>query len=322
VIVVGSAQVAVAQAGRKLRDPGWRATVFDPNDPEKKRPMVTRAEREQLGLKAKSWDGVVHPEVYTTLHGLNETVERLKNTNTGEAIKTLFRVRFQGTVYVQVRLKIASQGDGNPPADPAALSEVQRRVLQSLTAAEFHVQQVFGGSSGLVGYVSREGLDKLANHPDVAGVCLDDQPLPEPPPVVYGDELPNPQSGEFADEPGLRARRVEAKVYQGLKQSDRLSVLVSLESKGEPLPTLTDVPGEMHQRGRALRAAERSLRDRVLSTLNADDFWLQTPLGSGFCGYINRQGLEKLWNHPEVRGIGVNQVERLDPREMRRGRKP
>lgn len=300
IVAVGGVQSASGQ-GR---------TVFDPNDPEKKRPMVTRAEREQLGLKAKNWDGVVQPEVYSTLHGLNETVERRKNTNTGEAIDLLDRVQFQGTVCVQVRLKHGPEGSADLGQDPAALRDAQRRVLGSLTAAEFHVRQLFEQSPGFVGNVSKEGLDKLANHPDVVGVCLDDQPLPEALPRADKSQFADPKPGEFADEPGLKARRVEAKVYQALKQSDRVYVGVSLESKGEPLPTLTDVPSERHQRGREHRAAERSLRDRVLSTLNADDFWLQTPLGSGFYGYINREGLEKLWKHPEVTAIGLQGVKK------------
>jgi len=313
VIVVGSAQSAVAQAERKLRDPNRRPTVFDPNDPEKKRSVVTRAEREQLGLKVKNWDGVVQPEVYATLQGLNETLENArKNTHTAEAIDLLTRVQFPGTVYVQVRLNSIPEGSADLGKDPVALRDAQRRVLGSLTAAEFHVRQLFEQSAGFVGHASKEGLDKLATHPDVVSVCLDDQPLPETLPKADKSQFADPKPGEFSEEPGLKARRVEAKVYEGLTQSDRFFVAVSLESKGEPLPMLTDVPGEMQQRGREHDVAVRRLQDRVLSTLNADDFWLGTRLGSGFYGYINRPGLEKLWKHPEVTAIGLQGVKKTN----------
>ncbi len=311
VVVFGGA-TALAQYPRK---------AFDPNDPEKTRPVVSRVEREQLGLVAKTWDGVVQPEVYTTLHGLNETIERLRNTNTGKAIRTLFGVQFKGTVCVQVSLKSDLQGK--------ALLEVQRRVLGSLTAAEFHVRQLFERSAGLVGNVSQEGLDKLANHPDVVGVCLDDQPLPECPPVVYGNRLPDAEPGKHDHAPGVKDKQVGGKLYEAFKASEqgrvlaggllvepqmvtlgasergRVFVLVALESEEEPLPQLTHVPGEMHQRGLARDAAVRKLQERVLSTLSADEFWLWTRLGSGFAGYLNRQGLEKLCKHPEVKGTGL-----------------
>ena len=309
VVSVGGVESASAQPGR---------VQYDPNDPDKTRPVVSRAEREELGLAAKTWDGVVRPEVYTTLDRLNKTVERLKNTNTGEAIHTLGAVQFEGTVYVQVQLKSGPQGKADSKENRAALQDAQHRVLGSLTAAEFHVRQLFERSAGLVGQVSEEGLAKLPKHPDVVGVCLDDQPLPESAPMVYEDQLPDPEPGEFADEPGLKAGRVEVKVYQALKESDRVSVLVSLKKQGEPLPGSTYVPGAKQQGWQEYRAAVLKLQNRVLSTLTADDFWLWTRLGGapGFAGYITREGLEKLWKHPEVSKIGVEGRIRLDPREM------
>ena len=101
VVAVGGVQSASAQRGRR---------AFDPNNPEKTRAVVSTEEREGLGLTAKTWDGVVHPVDYTTLQELNETVERLKNTNTVEAVDTLDRIQFQGTVYVQVQVKQDPKG--------------------------------------------------------------------------------------------------------------------------------------------------------------------------------------------------------------------
>jgi hypothetical protein len=298
VVVVGVVPAAAAQRPR---------TAFDPNDPEKTRPVVSTEERERLGLAAKTWDGVVHPDVYTTLHRLNETVERLRNTNTGEAIDLLDRMRFQGTVYVQVLLKHERKGKGEPEDSGPALLNLQRRVLNALTAAEFHVRQLLEGSPGFVGHVNKEGLDKLAKHPDVLAVCLDDQPLPEPPRVVYKHQVPDPRPGEFDDELAVKANKVDVKVYQALKQSERVFVLVSLEKQGEPLPSLTHAPSAMNERSHERAVAVRQLQDRVLSTLSADEFWLWTRLGGlpGFGGYLSRQGVEKLWKHPEVGKFGL-----------------
>ena len=301
VVAFAGVENASAQPGR---------VQYDPNDPEKTRPVVPVAERERLGLAAKTWDGVVQPEVYTTLHGLNQTVERLKNAKTVDAVGTLAAVQFEGTVCVQVRLKHDPQGKGDSKENKAALRDVQRRVLGSLTAVEFHVRQLFEESAGFVGNVSREGLDKLGKHPDVQGVCLDDQPLPERAPAAYKSQFGDPKPAEFEEEPGLKAGRVQVEVYHAFKQSNRVYVLASLEPKREPLPTLTDVPSQMQQRWLERDAAVRQLRERVLSTLTADEFWLWTDLGGapGFAGYVNREGIEKLWRHPEVTGIGLNEL--------------
>ena len=313
--VLGLGQSASAQRPR---------TVFDPNDPQKTRLLIPAAEREELGLTPKTWEGVVHPDVYTTLQTLNDTVERLRNTNTVDAIDTLDRMQFQGTVYVQVQLKHNAQAQGNTKENHAELRKVQHQVLDSLTAAEFHVRQLFKQSPGFVGSVNQEGLDKLAKHPDVVGVCLDDFALPERPPVIYKDQLTHAIPGEFSEEAGLKSKRVEVNVYQALQQSDRVFVLLSLEPKGEPLPQLTHVPNEMHQRELERNTAIRRLQDRVLSSLTADDFWLWTRLGGlpGLGGYVNRDGLERLWQHSEVSGVGIEGRIRLDPRETQRGRKP
>jgi len=320
VVALGGVQSASAQHPRK---------AFDPNDPEKTRAVVPRAEREQLGLAAKTWDGVVQPEVYTVLERLNETVERARKTNTVEAINTLDAMKFHGTVYVQVHLKNDPEGKPDSTESGTALLEVQRRVLGSLTAAEFHVRLLFERSPGLVGYASAEGLGKLAAHADVVGVCLDDQPFPQPPPVVYKNRLPDAEPGKHDHAPGVKDKQVGGELYQALEASERgrvlagglfvetrmvtleasergrVFVMVALEPKGEPLPQLTHVPGEMHQRGLARDAAVRKLQERVLSTLSADEFWLWTQLGPGFAGYVNRQGLEKLRKHPEVGAVGL-----------------
>jgi len=43
--------------------PSRSMTTADPNDPDKTRTIVSREERERLGLTLRTWTGVVHPDV-------------------------------------------------------------------------------------------------------------------------------------------------------------------------------------------------------------------------------------------------------------------
>lgn len=167
----------------------------DPNDPAKTRILITREDRERLGLNPKNWTGVVHPDVYTRVEELPRTVaslkERFKKDKDEESFVMLLRVEFEGTVYVQVQLKS---------------KDAQRRVLASLKASEFHAKYLFEGPAGMVGYITKEGVDKLARNPDVTGVCLDDKPIPNAgPKIIAKDSLPPPKPGDTSSEqPGVK----------------------------------------------------------------------------------------------------------------------
>ena len=150
----------------------------------------------------------------------------------------------------------------------------------------------------------------LATHPDVTGVCLDENPLPEKGPrTIYKDDLAPAGPGEAANEPGAAEGKVDPDVYRAFGLSDRVDVTVSLRT--DSLPQLTDVPSEMWARSRLRRQAENELRDRVLSTVSADEFWVWTPLGPGMSGFINNHGLKKLCEHPDVLRINLPHVYRL-----------
>jgi hypothetical protein len=258
----------------------------DPNNPDRTRSQVSRAERESLGLANKDWEGVLHPDVL-------KTFERTKEND----VDPLGWIRFPDTVYVQVHLNV----DG--AASKKVIRGVQARVLDELKAAEFQLMHRFQSRAGLIGHASEEAIAKLAKHRDVLGICLDNQPLPMHPPVVFEDEFSSSGTGKFADEPGLR-NGVDVKVYQALEQSDRVYVLVSF--KGDDLPDLTHVPGELGQRLRERKRVVRAVQNRILSKVTANEFWLWNrlrDLAPGFYGYVNRAGMEKLWKDPLVVGI-------------------
>lgn len=272
-------------------DPRLYPRVADPNDPEKTRATISREEREKLGLTPHTWSGVVDPEVYASLDRVNKTLARLKDRMNKDKDVRAFHAWFagvetEGTVYVQVHLK-----------DKTA----QRRVLASLKASEFRLRQLFEGAAGFVGHASKEALDKLAKNPDVTGVCVDDLPLPQSPvKIIHRDDLPPPKPGQPAG-PGAREDRVEPDVYRAFDLTERPYVMIAL--RADSLPELTDKPSEMWDRNEAHRRAAKQLRDRVLATVSADDFWLHGTTTSTVAGFISREGLQKVWQHPEIARI-------------------
>ncbi len=270
---------------------------YDPNDPYKTRMIIPRLEREKLGLAEKDWNGVVHPQVYRAMERLNGIVKKYENVNSVEAIDVLGAMRFKRTVYVQVLLKSEGEIKGGNRKGERDKVKTRQRVLSDLTAAEFHVQQVFENPAGLVGFVSREGLNKLAGHPDVAGVCLDNKPLSEPVPVLYKDQVPGGKQDEFAGESGFKAGRVSWEVYWGLARNDRLFVLVALREDARLASNLAKSKDEKRPKLEEEKRTARLLCDQVLRELTADEFWLSSKFETKpvFGGYINRRGLEKLW---------------------------
>ncbi len=67
----------------------------------------------------------------------------------------------------------------------------------------------------------------------------------------------------------------------------------------------------MRARWELRQRAERELRDKVLSTIYADDVWLWSGFGSGMTGLITREGLHKLRRHPDVLRIELPRMVRL-----------
>ncbi|MGQ9652234.1 MAG: hypothetical protein ACUVXJ_19235 [Phycisphaerae bacterium] len=273
-------------------------TTPDPNDPEKTRTIIPREEREKLGLTPRTWTGVVDPEVYARLDRLNKTVaelkDRLKKGRDVEAFDALWRIRFKGMVYVQVQLKDR---------------DAQRRVLASLKASEFHAPYLFEKSVGLTGYITKEGLDKLAKNPDVTGVCLDDKPLPGPGKIMAKDLLPPAKPGEAANEPGVPEKKVDPDVYRAFALGDRVDVAVSLRVELPSRPE--ELPSDLVARNELREQAGQQVQDRVLSALTANEFWLSSRHESGMSGSVTKEGLQKLWRHPDVQRISFPPLMRV-----------
>lgn len=274
-----------------------RAAV-DPNAPDKNRTMISREERERLGLAPHTWTGVVHPDVYQRLDKLTKMVESLKSRNDLDAVDARQRVRFEGTVYVQVQLKDR---------------DARHSVLANLKASEFYVQQLFEESDGFIGYAKKEAVDKLARDPGVVSVCLDDKPIPERPTPIYKNDLPPVPPGDpSSTAPGVEEKKVTPDVYRALAMNSRIYVLVSL--RRDSLPALTDRSSEMKAQWEQRKQAEEQLQNRALSGVSASEFWLFAKLGSGVAGYVDRQGLDKLWRNPDVRLIHLDEARRVPER--------
>jgi hypothetical protein len=282
--------------------PSTTPKTTDPNDPSKFRSMVSYEEREAIGLTPRTWTGVVHPEVYPTLTRLNKNIvelrERLRKDKDVRAFDALSQIEFPSMVYVQIQLTEL---------------DAQRRVLQSLTAAEFHRPYLFETLAGLTGYVSQSGLDKLAHHPDVLGLCLDDNPLPITRKLIDKDSIPSAKQGEANDEPGVKEGIVDADVYRAFALSDRVTVDVSLRTTS--LPGWDDLPADTQARNELRDIAYAELQDRLLSSLSADDFRLKSKCMSSLSGSVTRESLQILWKHPDVQKVTIPRLARItDPR--------
>ncbi len=293
-MIIGSASVLAQLPGRLLSDP---------NDPQKTRTVVSRSDRDRLGLNERTWTGIIHPDVSTAFLKQGQLPE-----DPMERVRFESRIQFKGSVYVQVHLRHTTIGRADSNENKAAIDRVQRRVLDGLTATEFHVTQKLTEIPGLLGFANQAGLAKLAQNPDVIGVCLDDKPMPDGLAVIYKNQFPDVKPKDVLIPPGASNMKAEWQVRAALKQSDRVLVLVNLRSAGEPLPALTHIRSKSLEQWEARERAVRDLQDRVLSTLTAEDFWLNTRLGgsSGFAGYVNSEGLKELLENPEVKGVGLD----------------
>lgn len=285
------------------------SATADPNDPEKTRPVVPREEREKLGLTPKTWTGVVHPDVHSKLNELNQRVgklkERLRKGRDIAAFDALQRVRFEGTVYVQVQLKSDNES-----------GDIRERVLATLKASEIHAPYLFSKSPALIGYVTQQGLDKLAKNTDVVAICLDDKPFPEKHRTIYKNDLPPRLPADPSlERPGVKEGKVDPDVYRAFDLTDRVDV--SIRFRTESLPTLTGPQSEIRTQWEQVKQAEKQLQNRFLSTVSAEDFWLWGRHGAGISGFTSRAGLERLWKHPEVQQVHLLELEKIPERDMR-----
>ncbi len=262
-------------------------------------PRVSADEREAIGLPVPTWasSARVQPAVNESLEAQKQIIRERPSLAWVQPDRP---AGFEGTVYVNVYLHHELQGAFDSPENRAAIKQVQQRVLSHLTAAEFSLIFAFKNTAGLVGYVNEAGLGKLANHPDVVAIGLDDQPRPEDISRARRDPGPKPTPGEpITPKHVERTGRVETAIFDALNDSadGYVFVIVSINP---------DVPSDASYEQKT--AAARQVQDRILSVLTAEEFRLRSrgPTG-GVHGLADRAGIEKLNSHADVLAVDLSQ---------------
>ena len=286
------AQAPPAQARPGAAPPGTHGVPGTPPilRPEEIEKRISPEERESLRLPEPTWvakHGKVHPDVRAVLE-------------TGQMPWIRFRgwwpMGFDGTAYVAVYLRDQKASGRTPAENETAIRQVESRVLSRLTAAEFAVVLAFRSTPAILGYVSAEGLAKLAKEPDVVAVGLDDAPVPERPPGPAEDPPPR----GVLQGPTERRGKVELPVYEALAKSTDGYVELVVSIPCAPL-----APGASWEAYEAREAEARALQNRVLSSLTAEDCSLKSRSTSCFDVYVNSAGLAKLATHPDVHGVAT-----------------
>ena len=253
--------------------------------------FVSPEQREALGLDDTSWTkqhGKVHPDVYAALEKAEQVKEPWRDP-----------VGFSGTVYVQVQLKHEPKGKADSPDNKAAIKQLETKLLSRLSAAEFYVEYPLQSQAAILGYATRQGIEKLKADADVLAVGLDSRPFPQRPDPVTKDDLPAPKPGDSA-RGGDSDARVEPDVYRALALHGRVFVRIGLAHK-----TVDEAREREVGRGRAIDEA-------ALRALTADDFWVQyrTAIHSRnrpvLMGVVTREGLEKLIAQPDVDSVRLD----------------
>lgn len=272
--------------------------------------VVPGEQREALGLDDTTWTkqyGKAHPDVYEALKKAEEIGERAKKAR--EAY--LDPAGFGGKVYVQVHLKHEQKGKASSTRNKAAIKRLQTEVLSQLSAAEFYARYPLQTLPGILGYADRTALEKLKANPDAVAICLDDKPFPEQPPHVFKADLPPIKPGDPAAQVAEgrlwgSGGKVEREVFQALGIHERVFVIVILNAPRRTVPLSDEVLTE-----------NRVIENKVLSSLTADEFWLQARTRTLF-GLVNKDGLTRLENHPEVRCVGMEDAMIPVPRDMKK----
>jgi hypothetical protein len=311
IVKIGGEPAAMAQQGQAAGPPAGETKAQPPTDEDLAfrsrrapreakniREEISPEGREALGVNETTWakaDGKIHPTVYKAIEDDERPWPR--------------PVGFEGTAYVQVHLKHEQKGKVDSPENKTAIKQLQSRVLSDLTAAQFHVEYPFQSVPCILGYADRACLGKLSANPDVIAICLDDKPMLKRSAHVTKDDLPPLQPGGPGTQPAEGRGsdgKVEAHVYQAVALHERVFVSVIVQ---ESYPPLAKAPQERNQ----AEAESRMIVDRVLSSLTADEFWLQSRFSVHAGGLVNREGLAKLASLPDVRGVALDARFRVDP---------
>jgi hypothetical protein len=253
-------------------------------------PKVSREDREAMGLPAPTWVSSKE-KVQAVVRDALETQGKLIGKNPMAMYQGDRPIGFQGTVYVDVYLSHKAKGAFDSKENQAAVKEEQDRLLSKLSAAEFAVLFAFENTAGLVGYVNDAGLKKLKDDPEVVAVGVDDQARSQHRFVKCPEEMERRGRIEHIG-------KIAAPVYGDLETSGEQYVPVTVQFNQR----VSDyMPYEQKD------ALARELEERVLSALSAQEFRVTSRSGGAFItGYANGEGLIKLDNHADVRGISLH----------------
>ena len=295
-------------------------STWDPNDSQKTRLMISGVEREKLGICTKNWNGVVHPDVSTTIERQETTIAGLKKRLSAgrdrEAFDAMNRFRFEGMVYVQVHLKLDSNTQSEAKGKLESVQRTQQDVLRSMTAADFHVQYLFESQPAILGYADRSAIEILSKSPLVSGVCLDPLPIPDYPPHPTKEDVAQSagkdhDAGSEAGKSPSSSGRFEAEVYKAIKSHDHVFVIV-----------LPRDPRQSRGMGPDNIGKARAIEDNILDSLAANEFWTvnrsqtTSPLYPRLTGFINASGLAKLEKTSDVSSVSLDKTVSI-PRDVR-----
>jgi len=328
VMIAANGPAALAQPGAQPASPATRDAVAQPpaevlkalaraaeewvkNNPKGRTEAVERPvpkdnayakvspeEREAMGLPAPTWVaryGKVQPAVRETLQNQKLRIERKQPVLASQGDRPC---GFQDTAYVDVYLSRDARDVRDLRENRAAVKQAQSRILNKLTAREFSTIFAFRDTAAVTGYVDEAGLAKLAEAEGVVAVGLDDQARSEAPPRAL-DELQRGVQRDGKEEgpqrPLDRVGKVKENVYTALNVSNDGYVYVLVVYRPVDWMGVGVASGD---------AVVRNMEDRVLSSLNAEEFrCAHRGLSGGIGGYVNAAGLAKLDGQPDVDAV-------------------
>lgn len=157
-------------------------------------------------------------------------------------------------------------------------------VLSVLTPSDFTLVHQFEISAALAGHITNTGVEKLATHPDVAGVGMAEAGSWG---VIEPAQLQEPTA------------IIAQEVLDILQTEPEVDVIISLKESDIPFAERTT---ELRRQNTAARQA------RVLSVLTAADFILthQFEIATALAGRITESGAKKLAIHLDVASVAVD----------------
>ena len=180
-----------------------------------------------------------------------------------------------GVAYVAITLKLDAQETAGPEQIKASVKNVQDEVLARIPPGGFDLLHRFQTAALLVGRIDAAGLAQLGTEPDLVAVA---------------------------------PSKIEADVFAKLHSSEdgRVHVIVNLTRVEPGAPPSPEI-----------KARVKEIQDRVLARLAPGEFKMgyRVSIIAYLSGHITAAGLAKLATDPDVVGVGVPGVIRLQLNE-------